>query len=91
MTRTHRYTASFDNALKEAVTATPEQRQMAMSALMKRDDARKAHPALDHILPMYVAAGAAGSDIGERLWTFPEASLNWAQYRFGSVREIKEE
>lgn len=34
---------------------------------------------------MFVAAGAAGSDVGERLWTFPEASLNWAQYRFGKL------
>ena len=56
-----------------------------MSALVQRDDARKAHPTLDHILPLYVVAGAAGEDVGERLWTFPDGSLNWAQYRFGEV------
>lgn len=56
-----------------------------MSALMKRGDARKAHPSLDHILPIYIGAGAAGSDPGEQLWTFPEGSLSWAQYRFGKV------
>jgi 4,5-DOPA dioxygenase extradiol len=35
---------------------------------------------------MSIVAGAAGSDPGKRIWTFPEGSLNWAQYRFGSVR-----
>ena len=56
-----------------------------MSALLERDDARKAHPSLEHILPIHIGAGAAGSDLGERLWTLPEGSLSWAQYRFGSV------
>jgi 4,5-DOPA dioxygenase extradiol len=69
--------------LKEAATAPPEERQKKMLDLMKRDDARKAHPTLDHILPVYVAAGAAGLDVGEQLWTFPEGSLNWAQYVWG--------
>ena len=80
-----RYSPSFDEALKEAATAKPEERQLKMSALMKRNDARKAHPTLDHILPIYVAAGAAGADVGEQLWTLPEGSLGWAQYRFGDV------
>ncbi|KAI0438318.1 putative aromatic ring-opening dioxygenase LigB subunit [Xylaria telfairii] len=79
------YTSTFDDALKEATSAKPEDRRAAMSALMRRPDARQAHPSLEHILPVYVAAGAAGSDVGERLWTMPEGSLNWAQYRFGTV------
>ncbi len=56
-----------------------------MLALMKRGDARQAHPTLDHILPMHVAAGAAGADLGELLWTLPEGTLGWGQYRFGKV------
>jgi hypothetical protein len=52
---------------------------------MKRSDGRQAHPTLDHILPMYVAAGAAGESSGEQLWTMPEVSLSWAQYRFGEL------
>ncbi|KAI3322969.1 putative aromatic ring-opening dioxygenase LigB subunit [Xylariaceae sp. AK1471] len=79
------YAFTFDDALKEAISTEPEGRRAAMSDLMKRPDARQAHPTLEHILPMYVAAGAAGADIGERLWTMPEASLSWAQYRFGKV------
>ena len=78
------YVFSFDEALKEAATA-PEERREKMSALMRRGDARKAHPTLDHILPMHVATGAAGEDAGEQLWTLPEGSSSWAQYRFGKV------
>ncbi|MCJ1313677.1 hypothetical protein MMC25_007356 [Agyrium rufum] len=79
------YVLTFDESLKDAATSHPDERRAEMSALMERGDAREAHPTLDHILPMYVAAGAAGSDVGEQLWTFPEKSLSWAQYRFGSV------
>lgn len=83
--QTTSYAFSFDEALKEAATARLEERRAKMLALMRRSDARKAHPTLEHILPIYVAAGAAGSDLGEQLWTFPEGSLSWAQYRFGKV------
>ncbi|KAI8958753.1 putative aromatic ring-opening dioxygenase LigB subunit [Daldinia sp. FL1419] len=83
--RTMPYSVTFDSALKDAATVEPEERQEAMLALMKRDDARKAHPTLDHILPIYVVAGAAGSDVGEQLWTLPERTFSWAQYRFGKV------
>lgn len=79
------YAFSFDEALKEAATAKPEERQVKMSALLGRSDARKAHPTMEHILPIYVGAGATGLDVGEQLWTFSEESLSWAQYRFGKV------
>lgn len=79
------YSSTFDDALKYAATSVPEGRKEKMMELMKRSDFRQAHPTLDHILPMYVAAGAAGESTGERLWTMPEVSLSWAQYRFGEV------
>ncbi|ETS74081.1 hypothetical protein PFICI_13947 [Pestalotiopsis fici W106-1] len=82
---TRPYTLSFDEALKEAVAAPPEGRQARMAALLARGDARQAHPTFEHILPMLVAAGAAGADVGHRLWTLPEGSLSWAQYRFGDI------
>lgn len=79
------YAASFDEALKEAVTTSPEERQKALEELVKRADARKAHPTFDHLLPIHVGAGAAGADLGKRLWTLPEGSMSWAQFRFGDV------
>lgn len=82
------YATSFDEALKEAVTASPEERQEKMTALLKRKDARRAHPTLDHLLPIFVGAGAAAGDKGVRLWTLTEGSFSWAQYMFGEVANL---
>lgn len=79
------YTVSFDEALRDAVEQPPENRQKAMSELLKRKDARKAHPSFEHLLPIHIGAGAAHEEKGERLWTMPEGSMSWAQYRFGDV------
>jgi aromatic ring-opening dioxygenase catalytic subunit (LigB family) len=79
------YAVSFDDALNKAVTTPPAEREKAMAALLKRPDARQAHPSFEHLLPIHVGAGAAGMDLGERLWTLPEGSMSWAQFRFGGV------
>jgi aromatic ring-opening dioxygenase catalytic subunit (LigB family) len=79
------YAVSFDEALKEAATTKPEEREAAMANLLKRPDARQAHPSFEHLLPIHVGAGAAGADIGKRLWKFPEGSMSWSQYRFGEI------
>ncbi|KAI9844076.1 MAG: hypothetical protein M1837_005789 [Sclerophora amabilis] len=79
------YTTSFDDALKDAVTAAPAERQKEMAAILERPDARQAHPTFDHLLPIYIGAGAAGEDVGTRLFTLAQASMSWAQYRFGNV------
>jgi len=79
------YTASFDPALKKAVEAPPEQREEKMLELLKRKDARQAHPSFEHLLPIYVGAGAAEGDKGQRIYTLCEGSLSWAMFRFGDV------
>ncbi|KAF5865386.1 hypothetical protein ETB97_004203 [Aspergillus alliaceus] len=79
------YTVSFDEALKTAATAPPAEREQALADLLKRPDARQAHPTFDHLLPIHVGAGAAGDDVGKRLWTLGEGSMSWAQFRFGQV------
>lgn len=80
------YAVSFDDALKEAAEQDDaEARENAMVALLKRSDARRAHPTFEHLLPVHVAAGAAGGDKGKQLWTMPQGSMSWAQYRFGEV------
>lgn len=79
------YAVSFDNALKEAVEAPANERQMKMAMTCGRPDAKQAHPWMDHLMPVYVAAGAAGSDLGKQLWTKHEGCFAWAQYRFGEL------
>lgn len=80
------YTVSFDEALREAVESEPDsERDAKMRELVKRDDTRKAHPTFEHLLPIHVGVGAAGSGSGKRLWTMEEGSMSWAQFRFGEV------
>ena len=80
------YAVSFDDALKDAAETAPgEQRDRNMVGLLKRPDAREAHPTFEHLLPIHVGVGAAGNDQGKQLWTLPEGSMAWAQYRFGTV------
>ncbi|KAG5788232.1 hypothetical protein H9Q69_012700 [Fusarium xylarioides] len=56
------YVVSFDNALKEAVEADPAIREEKMAAICKRGDAKQAHPFMDHLMPVFIAAGAASED-----------------------------
>lgn len=79
------YSVSFDDALKDAVEAKVDERQEKMAQICRRPDAKQAHPWMDHLMPIHVAAGAAGDDAGKQLWTMKEGSFAWAQYRFGSV------
>lgn len=82
------YAVSFDEALRDAVVmAGPGtvDRQRALRELLERPDARQAHPTFEHLLPIHVGAGAAGGDVGIRLFTLPEGSMSWAQFRFGEV------
>ncbi|KAI5203014.1 aromatic ring-opening dioxygenase LigB subunit [Aureobasidium subglaciale] len=82
------YSVSFDAALKEAVEQKPEDRQKAMAELLRRSDARKAHPSFEHLLPVHIGAGAAGDDAGKQLWTLPQGSMSWAQFRFGEISNL---
>lgn len=79
------YSISFDAALKAAVEAPLAEREAKMAELLKRKDARQAHPTFEHLLPIHIGAGAASEDKGKRLWTLTEGSFSWAQYRFGDV------
>lgn len=80
------YTQSFDQAMKEAVEKTPgHERDDAMVQLLRRPDARQAHPSFEHCLPIHIGVGAAGQDPGQQTWTYLEGSMSWAQFRFGTV------
>jgi len=80
------WSVSFDNALRDAVlTPAAEGRQARMAEVTRRPDARQAHPTFDHLMPVYITAGAAGEDKAEQIWTLQESAMAWAQYRFGDV------
>ncbi|CZT16839.1 related to aromatic ring-opening dioxygenase LigB subunit, putative [Ramularia collo-cygni] len=79
------YTLSFDEALREAVEQDPSSREEAMTQLLSRPDFKKAHPSADHLMPIYVGAGAASDEKATRIFTLPEGSMSWAQFRFGEV------
>ena len=84
--RTMPYAISFDRALQEAVETEPgEGRDRAMEGLLRRADARGAHPSFEHLLPVHIGVGAAGEDKGKMVWTMPDGSMSWAQYRFGEI------
>ncbi|KAI5776580.1 Extradiol ring-cleavage dioxygenase, class III enzyme, subunit B [Geopyxis carbonaria] len=81
------YAKPFDAALKTAVVDAPTaaDRKTRLRELLKDPNARKAHPTFEHLLPIHIAAGAAGEDKAVRTYTLAEMSFSWAQYRFGEV------
>lgn len=95
------YTKSFIEVLEKAVTATAAageddendgkkntSREDEMSALLKRGDCKEAHPSLEHLWPVYVAAGAAGSsEKGVKIWGgYGQAGIGWGFYRWGELQ-----
>lgn len=76
------YGKTFDDALRDAVQQPVESRQESMAELLKRPDARRAHPTFEHLLPIHIAAGAAGDSVGKQIWTLQEGAMAWAQYKF---------
>ncbi|KAH7336284.1 putative aromatic ring-opening dioxygenase LigB subunit [Rhexocercosporidium sp. MPI-PUGE-AT-0058] len=83
------YAPTFDEALRAAVEfeGDVEEREEMMVELLRRKDARGAHPSFEHLLPVHVAVGAAAGDRGVRLWTLVEGSFSWAMFRWGEVWE----
>lgn len=73
----------FDDWLTDAVTGDPDHRAALLAGWEDGDAARFAHPREEHLLPLMVAAGAAGDD--EAAQVFNGEVIGWAVsgYRFG--------
>lgn len=72
----------FEHYLHEAVTSAPKERLQKLVDWEKASSARLAHPREDHLMPLMVAAGAAGEDAGERVLMDKVMGVVMASYRF---------
>lgn len=73
----------FDQWLTEACTTTANARRRALAGWTEAPAARAAHPREEHLLPLMVAAGAAGSDPGSRVFTDIVMGARISAYAFG--------
>jgi aromatic ring-opening dioxygenase catalytic subunit (LigB family) len=59
----------FDRWLTGVVAEEPSRRDAALAAWAKAPSARECHPREEHLLPLMVAAGAAGDDRGRAIFS----------------------
>jgi aromatic ring-opening dioxygenase catalytic subunit (LigB family) len=76
----------FDDWLTNALEApTAEQRHALLTEWEKAPDARQTQPHPDHLLPLMVAAGAAGQDIGRKIFEDKVMDVIVSGYAFGET------
>jgi aromatic ring-opening dioxygenase catalytic subunit (LigB family) len=82
--RSNAAAARFDAWLTETVeTQDPAARAARLIAWEAAPDARECHPEAEHLLPLMVAAGAAGSDQGRRNYSDRIMGKAISGFRFG--------
>jgi aromatic ring-opening dioxygenase catalytic subunit (LigB family) len=76
--------ATFDDWLTETATdADPARRNAGLAAWASAPAARDAHPREEHLIPLMVAAGAAGNDQGRRTYSDTVMGSAISAYQFG--------
>jgi aromatic ring-opening dioxygenase catalytic subunit (LigB family) len=80
---------AFDDWLTDAVQAAPGPRQQALLNWALAPAARLCHPpgAEEHLLPLMVAAGAAGDDLGLRVYTDLVMENQVSAFSFGQQKD----
>ena len=74
----------FDDALNYNVTLDdPKARDAALTNWARLKDARHSHPREEHLLPLMVVAGAAGSDLARRNFAETYMGVRLSGFRFG--------
>jgi aromatic ring-opening dioxygenase catalytic subunit (LigB family) len=73
----------FDRWLAAAVEKSTEARATDLVGWMKAPSARESHPREEHLLPLMVAAGAAGNDQGKAVFTDNVMGVQVSAIRFG--------
>lgn len=78
------FSDAFDAVLTEIVClSASEMRNEHLSTWTSLPHARDAHPREEHLLPLMVVAGAAGSDTGKCIFTDHVMNAAVSAYRFG--------
>lgn len=75
--------ARFDEWLGAAVIKEPSARDAALTEWAKAPSGRACHPREEHLLPLMVAAGAAGDDLGEAIFRDQVMGARVSAVRFG--------
>jgi len=75
----------FDAWLGESLAASPSDRCRRLIGWQEAPAARIAHPREEHLLPLHVAAGAAGSDAASLIYHEDDllGTMTVSSYRFG--------
>ncbi len=74
---------AFDAWLGDAATAEGSERDARLAAWESAPAARFSHPREEHLLPLMVAAGAAGDDRGQRVYHERIMGASTSGFRFG--------
>jgi aromatic ring-opening dioxygenase catalytic subunit (LigB family) len=76
----------FDSWLTDAVTdPDTAQRNEKLTHWADAPSGRDAHPREEHLIPLMVAAGAAGTDIGQHTYSDRVMGSAISAYQFGSL------
>ncbi|EYF05507.1 DODA-type extradiol aromatic ring-opening family dioxygenase [Chondromyces apiculatus] len=75
---------AFDAWLRDAVTLDPEARDRRLAEWSQAPAARLVHPREEHLLPLMVVAGAAGSDRGTTAYNATFMGLRLSAFHFST-------
>ena len=76
---------AFDTWLGAAISAAPEQRSTLLAGWQLAPGARDCHPRSEHLIPLMVAAGAAGDDLGTVVYREPVIGKPVLAAQFGAT------
>jgi aromatic ring-opening dioxygenase catalytic subunit (LigB family) len=77
------YAEAFDQWLRHTATLDEEERNTGLCRWLEAPAARIAHPREEHLLPLMVVAGAAGSDRGVVAYNGTILNLRLSAFHFG--------
>ncbi len=75
----------FDDWLGRAVSAGADERERSLAQWLRAPGARECHPRSEHLIPLMVAAGAAGPDSGHRTYNERLLGKMISGFQFGAT------